>query len=99
MVLIEVLSKSTEAYDRGKKFEHYRTVESLSDYLLIAQDRAKVEHFTRQPNNFWMLSESHGLEDTIEIASISCTLPLLEVYDKVGLTNPEEKEMTNERDE
>ena len=89
-VLIEVLSASTEAYDRGEKFEHYRSLESLSDYLLISQSKPKIEHFMRQPNNLWVLSESHGLKDSIGIASISCTLALADVYDKVSMAGDEE---------
>lgn len=82
-VIIEVLSPSTESYDRGVKFEHYRTLESLSDYLLIAQDRAMVEHYTRQPDNRWLLSTYKGLEATVAIPSIACELALADIYDKV----------------
>ncbi len=82
-VIIEVLSESTEAYDRGRKFEHYRTLASLSDYLLIAQDRPRIEHYVRQPERRWLLSETNHLADTISIVSIQCDLALTEVYDKV----------------
>ena len=88
-VLIEVLSPSTEAYDRGDKFGHYRTLESLSNYVLISQKKAHIEHFARQNDKRWVLSESHGREDSIEIASISSTLALTEVYDKVDLPDEE----------
>ncbi|MBI3951604.1 MAG: Uma2 family endonuclease [Acidobacteria bacterium] len=84
-VLIEVLSESTEAYDRGKKFEHYRSVESLSDYVLIAQDAPKIEHYVRQPGNLWLLSETSGSQDIVQIDSIQCELALTEVYDKVEM--------------
>jgi Uma2 family endonuclease len=84
-VLIEVLSESTEAYDRGKKFAHYRTLPSLSDYLLIAQDQPRIEHFVRQPDNRWLFSASDHLQDVVEIASIECELPLTDVYDKVDM--------------
>jgi Uma2 family endonuclease len=82
-VIIEVLSKTTEAYDRGRKFEQYRRLPSLADYLLIAQDQAKIEHYTRQSENEWLLSETRGPHDSIQIASIQCTLALDEVYEKV----------------
>jgi Uma2 family endonuclease len=82
-VVIEVLSESTEAYDRGRKFEHYRTVVSLSDYLLVAQDKPRIEHYARQPERRWLLSETNHLADTISIVSIQCDLALAEVYDKV----------------
>jgi Uma2 family endonuclease len=60
-VIVEILSKSTEAYDRGEKFAHYRTLDTLTDYLLISQDRALIEHFTRQADGGWLLTESAGL--------------------------------------
>jgi Uma2 family endonuclease len=87
-VLIEVLSPSTEACDRGAKFEQYRTLASLVDYLLIAQDRCHVEHFARQPDGRWLLSEARSLEETLRIASIECELALAEVYEKVPLETP-----------
>jgi Uma2 family endonuclease len=82
-LIIEVLSESTKDYDRGEKFEQYRTLESLKEYVLIAQDRYHVEHHVRQPDNTWVLSETNRLEDTIELSSIQCSLSLTETYDKV----------------
>lgn len=82
-VLIEVLSPSTEAYDRGAKFEFYRTLESLSDYLLISQSKPLIEHFARQPDDRWLLSTYEGLDAVAPIPSIGCELRLAEVYDKV----------------
>ena len=90
-VLIEVLSESTEAYDRGKKFAHYRTLTSLSDYLLIAQDQSRIEHFVRQPDDRWLFSASDSLRDVVEIASIECELPLADVYDKVDMSGDEQE--------
>ncbi|MGH8574007.1 MAG: Uma2 family endonuclease [Gammaproteobacteria bacterium] len=81
-VLIEVLSESTEAYDRGDKFAHYRRLPSLSDYVLIAQDKVRIEHYVRQGQQ-WVLSEADDRHDTIQIASIGCALVLRDVYDKV----------------
>ena len=91
-VLIEVLSESTEAYDRGKKFDHYRTLASVSDYLLISQDQRKIEHFVRQSDHRWLFSAHVDLEDVVEIASIACTLPVRDVYDKVELFEDEQAE-------
>lgn len=85
MVLIEVLSETTEAYDRGRKFGHYRTLESLVDYLLIAQDQPRIEHFARQPDGRWLYTAYDGLEHIVPIDSIGCALPLADVYDKVDL--------------
>jgi Uma2 family endonuclease len=84
-IIIEVLSKSTEGYDRGEKFAHYRKVPSLTDYLLVSQSKVHVEHYVRQPDNHWLLSESDALESVVRIASINCELSLAEVYDKVEL--------------
>lgn len=82
-VVVEVLSKSTENYDRGRKFENYRRLDSLTEYLLIAQDRAYIEHYVRQGDNQWLLSETKELQDVIELPTIECKLALADVYDKV----------------
>lgn len=82
-VIIEVLSDSTEAYDRGDKFAHYRALESLSDYLLVAQDKPRIERYSRQPDGRWIYSVADGLDSRIEIAAIDCVLQLAEVYDRV----------------
>lgn len=84
-MIIEVLSESTKDYDRGGKFEQYRTLESFKEYLLVSQDKPHVEHFARQPDKRWLLSETNLMEDSIELTSISCTLALAEIYDKVKL--------------
>jgi len=82
VALIEVLSKSTRDYDRGEKFEHYRTLQSLTEYLTVAQDRPHIEHWVRQDNG-WRLVEYADLTQTIQLASIGTALPLAEIYDKV----------------
>lgn len=82
-LVIEILSPSTEAYDRGNKFAHYRRVASLSDYVLIAQDQPRVEHFARQNDGGWLLAEASGLEAELPLPSIGCTLALREVYEQV----------------
>lgn len=84
-VIVEVLSESTKDYDRGGKFEQYRTLESLKEYVLVAQDKPHVEHFVRQADHRWLLSESNRMDGTIGLASICSTLALAEVYDKVDL--------------
>lgn len=88
-VIVEVLSESTQGYDRGGKFEQYRTLESFKECVLVAQDKPHVEHFTRQSDNRWILTETNNMEDSIELISINCTLALEEIYDKVEL--PENK--------
>lgn len=81
-VLIEVLSPSTEAYDRGGKFSNYRKIGSLQEYVLVAQDQAYIERYTRQQES-WLLTEMVGLDAVLELTCIGCTLALREVYDKV----------------
>ena len=83
VVIIEVLSPSTEAYDRGKKFEHYQQIESLVEYLLIAQDSCSVELFIRQGQAQWLYSAVHQLEGVVKLDSIGCELTLKDVYAKV----------------
>lgn len=81
-LLIEVLSPSTEAYDRGGKFAHYRKIPSLQEYLLVAQDQPSIERYLRQ-GDVWILSEAVGLDAAMSLESIDCMLSLREVYDKV----------------
>ena len=73
-LMVEVLSPSTESYDRGKKFQHYRALKSLHEYLLISQDSARIERHLRQPNNEWLLTDAAGLDAMLELPSIQCTL-------------------------
>ncbi len=80
IVIVEVLSESTEAYDRGKKFEHYQTIESLREYVLVAQDRVHVDRFTRQENGQWLLAGYSDLDEAIELPSLACSVPLAEIY-------------------
>jgi Uma2 family endonuclease len=82
-VLVEVLSKSTADYDRGGKFEHYRTLPSLQEYLLVAQEQPHVVQYVRQSDTTWLLSEVRGLEAHLHLPSITCDLALSEVYAKV----------------
>lgn len=82
-VIIEVLSPSTERYDRGMKFQNYRTIPTLKDYLLISQDEYRIEHYSRQENGEWLLREAVGPEAQLTIYSIDCVLTLEDVYDKV----------------
>src|SRR6266849_4682271 len=79
-VLVEVLSDSTEAYDRGKKFEHYRQIPSLKEYLLISQKEPRIEKFARQPDGQWLLSEAAGVGNSLELPSLQITISLAEVF-------------------
>lgn len=82
-VLEEVLSPKTEAYDRGEKFAHFQRLESLVDYILVAQNRPRVEHFVRQGDQQWLLSVSDRLEAVVESASVGCLLELSDIYENV----------------
>lgn len=82
-VIIEVLSDSTEAYDRGKKFEHYRQLRSLREYLLVSQKEPRLEQFVRQANGEWTLKEAAGLNAEIQLNSLGIVLRLAEVFAKV----------------
>lgn len=83
LVVVEVLSRSTEAYDRGEKFAQYRTIPSLREYVLVAQDRVRVEHFARHDLG-WFLTVVDTLDATLELPAVGCSLPLRDVYDRVA---------------
>ena len=87
-LLVEVLSPTTEAWDRGGKFERYQRIASLQEYVLIAQDRPRVEHYARQAEGQWLLTVTAGLDGVVSLPSIECRLSLQEVYRKV--TFPED---------
>lgn len=82
-VIIEVLSPSTEAYDRGRKFEQYRSIPSLRQYLLLAQERMHADLYTRQNEGQWLLTSASCGEDFVELASVECRLPLSGCYERV----------------
>lgn len=81
-VIVEVLSPSTEAYDRGEKFAHYRRLISLTEYVLVAQDKVRVERYLRQAAG-WVLTEMSDLDSRLTLVSIDCDVPLRDLYDKV----------------
>ncbi len=81
-VIIEVLSPSTEAYDRGDKFKRYRRIGSLTDYLLIAQDQPLVEHFSKQTDG-WVMQDADKLSGKIKLKTLKMTFALTELYDGI----------------
>lgn len=85
ILIVEVLSESTEAYDRGEKFHHYRSLESLQAYLLLSQTQMQAELFLRQLDGTWSLSSYEGPSASIPLHLIEAELSLAEVYDKVEL--------------
>jgi Uma2 family endonuclease len=89
LLIIEVLSYSTERYDRGRKFENYRRMPSLREYVLISQKAQHIEKFLRQEDGSWVLTEASGEEATIRLASVDCDLSLRRVYAKVEFAQDE----------
>ena len=91
IILVEVLSPSTEAYDRGEKFAHYRQLASLQEYVLVAQDKILVEHYRRQEKQRsasvtpkdWIFTDFQELEESLPLTSIQCELSLREIYERV----------------
>ena len=82
-MLAEVLSPSTEAYDRGRKSEYYRSVESLTEYLLVESERIHVDLYSRQPDGRWLLTSAGDLHDTLELQSVGCRVALSDLYEKI----------------
>ena len=87
ILIIEVLSDSTESYDRGKKFQHYRSIKSLQEYILVSVDEARIEKYIKQGDDFWFFTEAVGLDAEIEFTSIECKIALVEVYDKIEFSD------------
>ncbi len=83
-VIIEVLSDSTENYDRGKKFEHYQKIESLKEYVLIHQNIRKIERFLKTEHCRWIWDETDDEHIEITLESVGCTLNIDDVYDKIS---------------
>lgn len=83
ILVVEVLSESTAAFDRGKKFHAYQQIESLQEYLLVAQDEQVVEHYIRQEESPWLYTKVGGLDAAIVLPNIKCQLALRDVYDKI----------------
>lgn len=90
ILIAEVLSKSTESYDRGDKFYKYRQLPSLKEYVLIDQEKPVVETFYKRENNIWEISRATGLDQTIEIKSLGFNLSLRELYIDVNWDNERE---------
>jgi Uma2 family endonuclease len=88
-VLVEVLSPSTEAYDRGAKFDHYAHLASLREYLLVATDRFAVDHFLREADGTWRLTTVRGLDGVLRLPSLDVSVSLAEVYENLDVVAPE----------
>jgi Uma2 family endonuclease len=92
LVIIEVLSPSTDGYDRGRKFQNYRLMSTLQEYLLVSQDTARIEHYIRQENGEWLLSDVIGLDGQLKLPSIECSLLMSDVYRKVTFEVEDDKD-------
>lgn len=92
IIIFEVLSPSTEKYDRGEKFAHYRRLPSLKTYVLVSQDKARIEVFERQPDDRWLLTEYSGLEGTIYFPAIDVNLNLADIYERVTFAAEQDDE-------
>ena len=86
-VIMEILSPSTEAYDRGRKFRNYRKLASLREYVLVSQHMHHVERFLFQENGIWGFTDAEGPDATIDLSSIGCVLTLADVYHRVKFIN------------
>jgi Uma2 family endonuclease len=83
-VIIEVLSETTEAFDRGEKFRRFRThLPTLTDYVLVSQDRPFIDHYRRGNNHEWILSSLSDLDESLNLYGLDCRIPLREIYDRV----------------
>jgi Uma2 family endonuclease len=85
LVIVEVLSDSTEAYDRGAKFAHYRSVPSLAEYVLVAQNERRVEHYRRLEGGQWLLTAYEGDDAKVALPALSVELAIREIYSKIEL--------------
>jgi Uma2 family endonuclease len=94
VVIVEVLSPSTEAYDRGRKFQGYRGIPSLREYLLVSQDRCLIEHYVRQSEfDGWLLTSVSEPHDQIELPTLGVSLRVRDVYARVDFSVPDFDEM------
>ena len=80
LLIVEVLSPSTQGYDRGKKFELYRTIESCREYLIVHQDKRHVEHYSKQDDGSWLLREHSGVEGAVVLARLGARVSLADLY-------------------
>ena len=83
-VIVEVLSDSTEGYDRGTKFEHYRQIPTLQEYLLVSQKAPRIEQFIRQADGDWLLKQAAGMEKGLELPSLGIVISLAKVFAQVS---------------
>jgi Uma2 family endonuclease len=91
-LIVEVLSDSTESFDRGDKFSYYKSIESFSEYLLIAQHRPHISQFVKHGDGFWINLEYNDLSETMELKSLLCGVPVSAIYQGVAFPEQDPKE-------
>lgn len=82
-LLLEVISPLTEGYDHGTKFDHYRSIPTIQEYVLVDQDEPRIIHYVRQSDESWLLSWERNLTDTLVLTSVSCEIPLSKIYREI----------------
>lgn len=90
MLIVEVLSKSTKNYDRGDKFEFYRSIPEFREYVMIDQYRFKVEHFAKTSEGKWVFSEYDSADAVLALSSLDFQIPLRDIYERVNFEEIEE---------
>lgn len=85
-IIIEVLWPEDQRYDKARKWKLYRTLESLTDYILVSQDKISVQHYRRLENNDWLLHIAETRDEVLEITSIECHLPIAEIYERIDFS-------------
>lgn len=88
IAIFEVLSPSTENYDRGLKLQHYRAIPSLREYLLVDQKQVRIEQYTRQPDGVWAFRDYQSLDDELKLESVGVSIPLNHIYQRVEFPAP-----------
>jgi Uma2 family endonuclease len=97
LVIVEVLSPSTENDDRSWKFAHYRRMASLVDYVMISQEKPFVEHYTRQDQELWGIRDLEGFTAILRLPSLGCELPLAKIYERVAF--PKQSRLPGEQEQ
>lgn len=87
-VIFEILSPSTESYDRGAKFRHYQRLPSVKEYVLVSQDQVQLERFVRQPDETWVLKTFDGEDGEFSLVTVAVTVPLADLYRGVEISEP-----------
>ncbi|MEL6350312.1 MAG: Uma2 family endonuclease [Cyanobacteria bacterium J06627_28] len=96
ILVVETLSISTQSYDRGDKFSHYRTIDSFREYVLIAQHQPRVEHYVKQDTAQWLLTEHAGLKATFHLSSVDIEIALADLYENIEFDEPIEFDKPDE---